>query len=37
MNAQEMSRGYGYIRASTDKQITSPETQGRSSRTTPSG
>ena len=27
MNAQEMSRLYGYIRASTDKQIASPETQ----------
>ena len=27
MNAQEMSRVYGYIRASTDKQIASPETQ----------
>jgi DNA invertase Pin-like site-specific DNA recombinase len=27
MNAQEMSRTYGYIRASTDKQIASPETQ----------
>jgi len=27
MNAQEMSRRYGYIRASTDKQIASPETQ----------
>ena len=27
MNAQEMSRVYGYIRASTDKQIASPQTQ----------
>jgi Resolvase, N terminal domain len=27
MNAQEMSHIYGYIRASTDKQIASPETQ----------
>jgi DNA invertase Pin-like site-specific DNA recombinase len=27
MSAQEMSRVYGYIRASTDKQIASPETQ----------
>jgi DNA invertase Pin-like site-specific DNA recombinase len=27
MNAQEMSRVYGYIRASTDKQIASPATQ----------
>jgi DNA invertase Pin-like site-specific DNA recombinase len=27
MNAQEMARVYGYIRASTDKQIASPETQ----------
>jgi DNA invertase Pin-like site-specific DNA recombinase len=27
MNAQEMSRTYGYIRASTDKQIASPDTQ----------
>jgi DNA invertase Pin-like site-specific DNA recombinase len=27
MNAQEMSRVYGYVRASTDKQIASPETQ----------
>ena len=27
MNAQEMSRVYGYIRASTDKQIASPDTQ----------
>ena len=27
MNAQEMSHVYGYIRASTDKQIASPETQ----------
>src|SRR6516164_5702144 len=27
MNAQEMSPTYGYIRASTDKQIASPETQ----------
>ena len=27
MNAQEMARRYGYIRASTDKQIASPETQ----------
>ena len=27
MNAQEMSRVYGYLRASTDKQIASPETQ----------
>jgi DNA invertase Pin-like site-specific DNA recombinase len=27
MNAQEMSRVYGYIRASTDRQIASPETQ----------
>ena len=27
MNAPEMSRVYGYIRASTDKQIASPETQ----------
>jgi DNA invertase Pin-like site-specific DNA recombinase len=27
MNAQELSRVYGYIRASTDKQIASPETQ----------
>ena len=27
MNAEEMSRTYGYIRASTDKQIASPETQ----------
>ena len=27
MNAQEMARTYGYIRASTDKQIASPETQ----------
>src|SRR5262249_5436217 len=27
MNAQEMSHTYGYIRASTDKQIASPETQ----------
>jgi len=27
MNAAEMSRLYGYIRASTDKQIASPETQ----------
>ncbi len=27
MNAAEMARIYGYIRASTDKQIASPETQ----------
>jgi DNA invertase Pin-like site-specific DNA recombinase len=27
MNAQELTRTYGYIRASTDKQIASPETQ----------
>src|SRR6516165_7961394 len=27
MNAQEMSHNYGYIRASTDKQIASPDTQ----------
>jgi DNA invertase Pin-like site-specific DNA recombinase len=27
MNAQEMAHTYGYIRASTDKQIASPETQ----------
>ena len=27
MNAQEMARVYGYIRALTDKQIASPETQ----------
>jgi putative DNA-invertase from lambdoid prophage Rac len=27
MNAQEMARVYGYIRASTDRQIASPETQ----------
>jgi DNA invertase Pin-like site-specific DNA recombinase len=27
MNAEEMARVYGYIRASTDKQIASPETQ----------
>jgi DNA invertase Pin-like site-specific DNA recombinase len=27
MNAHEMARVYGYIRASTDKQIASPETQ----------
>ncbi len=27
MNAQEMSHVYGYIRASTDKQIASAETQ----------
>ena len=27
MNAQEMARVYGYIRASTDKQIASPDTQ----------
>ena len=27
MNAKEMARVYGYIRASTDKQIASPETQ----------
>jgi DNA invertase Pin-like site-specific DNA recombinase len=27
MNAQEMARVYGYIRASTDKQVASPETQ----------
>ena len=27
MNAQEMKRVYGYIRASTDKQIASPDTQ----------
>ena len=27
MNAQEMADVYGYIRASTDKQIASPETQ----------
>jgi DNA invertase Pin-like site-specific DNA recombinase len=27
MNEQEMSRVYGYIRASTDKQIASPDTQ----------
>ena len=27
MNAAEMARVYGYIRASTDKQIASPETQ----------
>jgi DNA invertase Pin-like site-specific DNA recombinase len=27
MNAQEMAHVYGYIRASTDKQIASPETQ----------
>jgi DNA invertase Pin-like site-specific DNA recombinase len=27
MNAQEMSHTYGYIRASTDKQIASPDTQ----------
>ncbi len=27
MNAQEIARVYGYIRASTDKQIASPETQ----------
>ncbi len=27
MNAEEMARTYGYIRASTDKQIASPETQ----------
>ena len=27
MNAAEMTRRYGYIRASTDKQIASPETQ----------
>ena len=27
MNAPEMARVYGYIRASTDKQIASPETQ----------
>jgi DNA invertase Pin-like site-specific DNA recombinase len=29
MNAQEMARVYGYIRASTDKQIASPDTQKR--------
>ena len=27
MNAQEMARVFGYIRASTDRQIASPETQ----------
>jgi DNA invertase Pin-like site-specific DNA recombinase len=27
MNAEEMARVYGYIRASTDKQVASPETQ----------
>jgi DNA invertase Pin-like site-specific DNA recombinase len=27
MNASEMARVYGYIRASTDKQIASPEPQ----------
>ena len=27
MNASEMARVYGYIRASTDRQIASPETQ----------
>ena len=27
MNAKEMARTYGYIRASTDKQIASPQTQ----------
>ena len=27
MTAPEMARVYGYIRASTDKQIASPETQ----------
>jgi hypothetical protein len=27
MNAQEMAKTYGYIRASTDKQIASPEPQ----------